>query len=155
MYPLCATIWCGWWSGGIVGPYFFENEEGATISHHDKQFFVPVLHGINEGRMIICFVCASLDGPTRNYTILQKKKKLYFRKKLIYIVMGTLISKINLFRTQKTHTWCYRNYCTHYERLFGAPCRAEASLAHMSLTNDDSASITVNEDIYRIIWTIF
>ena len=26
-----VTVWCALWSGGIIGPYFFENEEGVAI----------------------------------------------------------------------------------------------------------------------------
>ena len=32
MNSLRVTIWCGLWSGGIIGSYFFENEEEATIT---------------------------------------------------------------------------------------------------------------------------
>ena len=27
-----VTAWCGFWAGGIIGPYFFESEAGATVS---------------------------------------------------------------------------------------------------------------------------
>ena len=27
-----VTVWCGFWVGRIIGPYFFENEAGATVS---------------------------------------------------------------------------------------------------------------------------
>lgn len=42
MYPQRATVWLGFWAGGIIGPYFFENEAGqphrflAVTSRHDK-----------------------------------------------------------------------------------------------------------------------
>ena len=26
MHPPRVTVWCGFWSGGIIGPFFFENE---------------------------------------------------------------------------------------------------------------------------------
>ena len=32
--PLCpqtVIVWCGFWAGGIIGPYFFENEAGAAV----------------------------------------------------------------------------------------------------------------------------
>lgn len=36
MHPLRVTVWCGLWRGGIIGPYFFENEAGqwGTLSRH-------------------------------------------------------------------------------------------------------------------------
>ena len=27
-----VTVWCGFWAGGIIGPYLFENEAGAAVS---------------------------------------------------------------------------------------------------------------------------
>ena len=32
VYPQRVSAWCGFWSGGIIGPYFSENEAGATVS---------------------------------------------------------------------------------------------------------------------------
>ena len=32
LYPEKVTVWCGFWSGGIIGPYFFENENGSSIT---------------------------------------------------------------------------------------------------------------------------
>ena len=25
LYPQSVIVWCGFWAGGIIGPYFFEN----------------------------------------------------------------------------------------------------------------------------------
>ena len=25
LYPQHVTVWCGFWAGGIIGPYIFEN----------------------------------------------------------------------------------------------------------------------------------
>ena len=30
MHPQCVTVWCGFWAGGIIGPYFIENEPKAV-----------------------------------------------------------------------------------------------------------------------------
>lgn len=32
MHPSRVTVWCGFWSKGIIGPFFFENEEGETVT---------------------------------------------------------------------------------------------------------------------------
>lgn len=32
MHPNRVTVWCGFWSGGIIGPYFFENEDGDSVT---------------------------------------------------------------------------------------------------------------------------
>ena len=31
LYPQRETVWCGFWAGGIIGPYFFENEAEAAV----------------------------------------------------------------------------------------------------------------------------
>ena len=30
-HPKRITVWCGFWSRGIIGPFFFENEQGEAI----------------------------------------------------------------------------------------------------------------------------
>lgn len=32
LHPQRVTVWCGFWAGGVIGPYFFENEAGATVT---------------------------------------------------------------------------------------------------------------------------
>ena len=32
LYPQRVTVWCRFWAGGIIGPYFFENVAGAAVS---------------------------------------------------------------------------------------------------------------------------
>ena len=30
--PKRITVWCGFWSRGIIGPFFFENEQGEVVT---------------------------------------------------------------------------------------------------------------------------
>ena len=56
MYPPKSTVWCGLWANGIIGPYFFENADGATIT-------------INPGRyrsMLRKFLCHKLNEMNVN-----------------------------------------------------------------------------------------
>ena len=32
MHPEKLTAWCGLWSGGIIGPFFFKNDAEATVT---------------------------------------------------------------------------------------------------------------------------
>jgi len=43
MHPQRVTVWCGFWSGGIIGPFFFENEQGAVNGYHAmlNEFLLP------------------------------------------------------------------------------------------------------------------
>lgn len=54
MHPQRVTVWCGFWVGGIIGPYFFENEAGQAVTvngtrYRDmiRQFFLPQLDDID------------------------------------------------------------------------------------------------------------
>ena len=31
-HPKRVTVWCGFWSRGIIGPFFFENEQGGAVT---------------------------------------------------------------------------------------------------------------------------
>ncbi|GFX97731.1 uncharacterized protein TNCV_3066181 [Trichonephila clavipes] len=31
LHPEKLTVWCALWAGGIIGPYFFKNDEGQFI----------------------------------------------------------------------------------------------------------------------------
>ena len=38
LYPQRVTFWCSSWAGGIIGPYFFENEAGTAVSMNGLRF---------------------------------------------------------------------------------------------------------------------
>ena len=90
-----------------------------------------------------------IDGTIRNYTMISN------RQKPIIILVGTLISKIGVFGTQKIHTWSYRSLYTHYEWLFAAACGVEAWLTHIFCENENGAFITVHGDNYSNMMTDF
>ena len=31
-----VTVWCAVWSGGVIGPYFFEDEDGKPLQSHSN-----------------------------------------------------------------------------------------------------------------------
>jgi len=33
-----VTVWCGFWSGGIIRPYFFQNEAGVAITVNSERY---------------------------------------------------------------------------------------------------------------------
>lgn len=54
MHPQRVTVWCGFWAGGIIGPFFFENaaDQAITVNgarYRDMiiQFFVPKLQDMD------------------------------------------------------------------------------------------------------------
>ncbi|GFV14389.1 DUF4817 domain-containing protein [Trichonephila clavipes] len=57
LHPEKLTVWCALWAGGIIGPYFFKNDEGhnVTVNGHRYRamitnFFIPELnnHDVQE-----------------------------------------------------------------------------------------------------------
>ena len=37
-HPKRVTVWCGFWFGGIIGPYFFENEQGKAVAVNGDRY---------------------------------------------------------------------------------------------------------------------
>ena len=52
LHPQRVTVWCGFWSGGVIGPYFFENDAGATVS----------VNGLRYRTMLTDFFWPELDA---------------------------------------------------------------------------------------------
>lgn len=38
LHPQKTTVWCGLWAGGIIGPYFFKNEEGRHVTVNGARY---------------------------------------------------------------------------------------------------------------------
>ncbi|GFT98655.1 uncharacterized protein TNCV_1901361 [Trichonephila clavipes] len=52
--PEKLTVWCALWAGGIIGPYFFKNDEGHNVTVNGDRyraiitnFFIPELNNYN------------------------------------------------------------------------------------------------------------
>lgn len=57
-FPPKVTVWCGFWLGGVIGPYFFENDEGNAVTVNSERyrsmlenFFWPELIGLDMRRI--------------------------------------------------------------------------------------------------------
>ncbi|GFV15306.1 uncharacterized protein TNCV_4833341 [Trichonephila clavipes] len=57
LHPEKLTVWCSLWAGGIIGPYFFKNDEGHNVTVNGDRyramitnFFIPELnnHDVQE-----------------------------------------------------------------------------------------------------------
>ncbi|GFX87094.1 uncharacterized protein TNCV_2151481 [Trichonephila clavipes] len=57
LHPEKLTVWCALWAGGIIGPYFFKNDEGYNVTVNADRyramitnFFIPELnnHDVQE-----------------------------------------------------------------------------------------------------------
>ena len=59
-YPQRITVWCGFWAGRIIAPYFFENEAGAAVSVNGlryrtmiNEFLWPELEDMDVERKLV------------------------------------------------------------------------------------------------------
>ncbi|GFT40670.1 putative DD41D transposase [Trichonephila clavipes] len=57
LHPEKLTVWCGLWAGGIIGPYFFKNDEGHNVTVNGDRyramitnFFIPELNNLDVSR---------------------------------------------------------------------------------------------------------
>ncbi|GFX38061.1 transposable element Tc3 transposase [Trichonephila clavipes] len=57
LHPEKLTVWCALWAGGIIGPYFFKNDDGHNVTVNGDRyramitnFFIPELnnHDVQE-----------------------------------------------------------------------------------------------------------
>lgn len=37
-FPKKLTVWCGLWSGGVIGPYFFEDADGTSLTVNSARY---------------------------------------------------------------------------------------------------------------------
>ena len=37
-HPKRLTVWCGFWSGGIIWPFFFKNKQGEAVIVNDDRY---------------------------------------------------------------------------------------------------------------------
>lgn len=38
LHPQRITVWCGLWYGGIIGPYFFKNDDGLAVTVNGNRY---------------------------------------------------------------------------------------------------------------------
>ncbi|GFV34945.1 uncharacterized protein TNCV_3482401 [Trichonephila clavipes] len=71
LHPEKLTVWCALWAGGIIGPYFFKNDESHNVTVNGDRyramitnFFIPELnnHDVQE-------LWFQQDGATARATI--------------------------------------------------------------------------------------
>ena len=62
LYLQVVTVSCGFWAGGIIGPYFFENEAGAAV----------LVNGLRYRTMINGFLWPELEDMDGDEVYLQQ-----------------------------------------------------------------------------------
>ncbi|GFV35192.1 uncharacterized protein LOC103524116 [Trichonephila clavipes] len=47
LHPKKLTIWCALWAGGIIGPYFFKNDEGHNVTVNGDRYRAMITNFFN------------------------------------------------------------------------------------------------------------
>ena len=72
LYPQRVTVWCGFWTGGIIEPYFFVNQAEAAV----------LVNGLRYRTMINEFFCPELLNRTTLHSYVFSYFTNYCLKKL-------------------------------------------------------------------------
>ena len=80
LYPEKLTVWCGLWSGGVIGPYVFRNERGQGVTVNGARyrsmitnFFWPKLDGMDLENMWFQQDGATSHTAAESRELLQEK----------------------------------------------------------------------------------
>ena len=75
-----ATVWCGFWAGGVIGPYFFENDAGNAVTVNGvryrnmiTEFFVASVGRYGYGRHVVSAGRRNLSHCLRNNGVVARK----------------------------------------------------------------------------------
>lgn len=75
-----VTVWCAFWSGGVIGPYFFENEAGNAVTVNGLRYrdmltnyFWPIIDDMDVSDMWFQQDGATCHTARETMTLLQTK----------------------------------------------------------------------------------
>ncbi|GFU86516.1 putative LOC101896122 [Trichonephila clavipes] len=57
LHPEKLTVWCALWAGGIIGPYFFKNDEGHNVSVNGDRYRAMITNFFISELIQPSFVC--------------------------------------------------------------------------------------------------
>ncbi|GFW86940.1 cytochrome P450 4V2 [Trichonephila clavipes] len=82
LHPEKLTVWCALWAGGIIGPYFFKNDEGHNVTVNARAT-IDLLKGTFGGRLISRF--GPVNWPPRSCDLTPLDYFLWgYAKSLVY-----------------------------------------------------------------------
>ena len=87
MHPLRVTVWCGLWNRGIIGPYSFENEGGASITDNKDTYRTMIINDFVRALHCIDLNDDCLFGFNR------KSQLIYYFKRLMAVQISEMAAK--------------------------------------------------------------
>ena len=81
LHPEKITVWCGLWAGGVIGPYFFRDDQDRHVTVNGNryrsmitEYFWPQLDGMDLENM-----CFQQDGASSHTA---KSQSIYWKPSL-------------------------------------------------------------------------
>ncbi|GFV46932.1 uncharacterized protein TNCV_1270501 [Trichonephila clavipes] len=78
LHPETLSVWCALWVGGIIGPYFFKNDEGHNVTVNGDwyramitNFFIPELNNHNVQELWFQQDCATCHSARATIDLLK------------------------------------------------------------------------------------
>ncbi|GFY17749.1 putative transposable element [Trichonephila clavipes] len=88
LHPEKLTIWCALWAGGIIGPYFFKDDEGHNVTVNGDRyrtmitnFFIPELNNHDVQELPVNWSPRSCDLTPLDYFLWGYVKSLVYADK--------------------------------------------------------------------------
>ncbi|GFY34985.1 transposase [Trichonephila clavipes] len=88
LHPEKLTVWCALWAGGIIGPYFFKNDEGHNVTINGDRyramitnFFTPELNNHDVQELPVNWPPRSCDLTPLDYFLWGYVKSLVYADK--------------------------------------------------------------------------
>ncbi|KAH1021405.1 hypothetical protein HUJ04_010922 [Dendroctonus ponderosae] len=79
MHPPRVTVWCAFWAGGIIGPFFFENAAGNALNVNGQRYRNMLIQPFT---ILIATPC--IYGNTINVSDTVKYLGITLDKKLLF-----------------------------------------------------------------------
>ncbi|GFY17008.1 disks large homolog 1 [Trichonephila clavipes] len=88
LHPEKLTVWCALWAGGIIGPYFFKNDEGHNVTVNGDRyramitnFFIPELNNHDAQELPVNWPPRTCDLTPLDYFLWGYVKSLVYADK--------------------------------------------------------------------------
>ena len=88
MHLLRVTVWCGFWAGGVIGPYFFEKKAGRAA----------IVNGARYRDAITRFFLPKFDDIDAADTWFQQDDAMQPTKRFDYCTRHLLYSLVSVIR---------------------------------------------------------
>ncbi|GFW67714.1 uncharacterized protein TNCV_3445861 [Trichonephila clavipes] len=155
LHPEKLTVWCALWAGGIIGPYFFKNDEVNVTVNGDRyramitNFFIPELNNHDVQELWFQQDGATCHTARTTIDLLKDTDEAHFW-------LNGYVNKQNCRIWSEANPQVYVETPLHPEKLtVWCALWAGGIIGPYFFKNDEGHNVTVNSDRYRAMITSF